>query len=352
MPTVLHVLIAIAGGYSVGSEFASRSLQRMAGGRGRQCPLTALVGKLAPYFGVFLLMMAVGVGRHPRGVRHSVPRRSALDGGAACLLLIAYLSLGRPVSAAGQKPCARPGPHRHHLLARLRLRRGRLSRHRDGGFAPDMGRAAAAALVYPDSVRPSGARVFLSPIPPRLSRARRAWRRAFRAGLVAAAGRRKGAAVSARSRRRQPKSRARISVSRAFAAEYRRVLGDRGRLRPDRAGADHLRRALSATLCRAACFAMFPSPSSMRTKPISAEPSCRRSNADEAIKVAARPATLAEARMALTRREVFAIVGIPGGRRARCAEGRRRAVAGLCRFRLFPAVQPHAAGHSARRPAR
>ncbi len=93
MPTVLHILIAIAGGYAVGSEFASRSLQQWMAAAGGNA-LTALVGKLAPYFGVFMIMMAVGI-----GVIHGmfrIPFRGdpIMMGSAACLLVIAYLSLG------------------------------------------------------------------------------------------------------------------------------------------------------------------------------------------------------------------------------------------------------------------
>ncbi len=93
LPTVLHVVTAIAAGYAVGSEFSRRSLRawlRAAGGS----PLTALVGKLAPLFAIFILMMVVNA-----GIIHSlfnIPFRgdSVLMGAAACLLLIAYLTLG------------------------------------------------------------------------------------------------------------------------------------------------------------------------------------------------------------------------------------------------------------------
>ena len=59
LPTVLHIVIAISGGYAVGSEFGSRSMREWLATAGGS-PLTALVGKLAPYFGIFLVMMAVG----------------------------------------------------------------------------------------------------------------------------------------------------------------------------------------------------------------------------------------------------------------------------------------------------
>src|SRR5580658_932692 len=93
LPTVLHVVTAIAAGYAVGSEFSRRGLRawlRAAGGS----PLTALVGKLAPLFAIFILMMVGNA-----GIIHglfNIPFRgdSLLMGAAACLLLFAYLSLG------------------------------------------------------------------------------------------------------------------------------------------------------------------------------------------------------------------------------------------------------------------
>src|SRR4029453_19017559 len=53
LPMVLHVITAIAGGYAVGSEFGSRSLREWIDAAGGS-PLAALVGKLAPYFGIFI----------------------------------------------------------------------------------------------------------------------------------------------------------------------------------------------------------------------------------------------------------------------------------------------------------
>ena len=58
MPTVLHVVIAIAAGYAVGTEFSRRSRRawlRCAGGS----PLVALAGKLWPLFAVFFVLLAV-----------------------------------------------------------------------------------------------------------------------------------------------------------------------------------------------------------------------------------------------------------------------------------------------------
>jgi ABC-2 type transport system permease protein len=59
LPTVLHVVIAIAAGYAVGSEFGQRNMGEWLAAAGGD-PVTALVGKLAPYFAAFVLMMVVG----------------------------------------------------------------------------------------------------------------------------------------------------------------------------------------------------------------------------------------------------------------------------------------------------
>jgi ABC-2 type transport system permease protein len=93
LPTVLHVVTAIAGGYAVGSEFATRSRRAWLEAAGGS-PLAALVGKLAPLFAIFILMM-VAVALVIHGL-FQIPFRGdpVLMGAAACVLLIAYLSIG------------------------------------------------------------------------------------------------------------------------------------------------------------------------------------------------------------------------------------------------------------------
>jgi ABC-2 type transport system permease protein len=93
LPTTLHIVIAIAAGYAVGSEFSSRNSAawlRAAGGS----PLAALVGKLAPLFAMFVVMLVVEAGI-VHGVFH-VPFRgdSVIAGAGGCLLVIGYLSMG------------------------------------------------------------------------------------------------------------------------------------------------------------------------------------------------------------------------------------------------------------------
>jgi ABC-2 type transport system permease protein len=93
LPMVIHVIIAIAGGYAVGSEFRRRSMcawLRCAGGN----PIVALAGKLAPLFAIFFLIM-LSVPLILEGVfgiafKGNVPMIVA----AGSLLVIAYLAMG------------------------------------------------------------------------------------------------------------------------------------------------------------------------------------------------------------------------------------------------------------------
>ena len=92
LPTIIHVVIALAAGYAVGSEFRRRSMRTWlacAGGN----PLIALAGKFAPLFAIFVLvMLAVPLvleGLLGIRFRGDVPMVTA----AASLLIIAYLAL-------------------------------------------------------------------------------------------------------------------------------------------------------------------------------------------------------------------------------------------------------------------
>jgi ABC-2 type transport system permease protein len=93
LPTIIHVVITLAAGYSVGSEFRRRDARAWLESAGGD-PVVALVGKLAPLFGIFVLIMLAepfvleGVLEIP--FKGDVPLLIA----AGCLLIIAYLSLG------------------------------------------------------------------------------------------------------------------------------------------------------------------------------------------------------------------------------------------------------------------
>ena len=93
LPTIIHVVITLAAGYSVGSEFRRRDARAWLESAGGD-PVVALVGKLAPLFGIFFLIMLAeplfleGVLQIP--FRGDLPLMVA----AGSLLIIAYLSLG------------------------------------------------------------------------------------------------------------------------------------------------------------------------------------------------------------------------------------------------------------------
>ena len=93
LPMVLHVIITIAAGYSVGSEFGRRSMRTWlacAGGN----PIVALAGKLAPLFGIFFVIMLsvpfILEGLLGISFKGDVPMIVV----AASLLIIGYLALG------------------------------------------------------------------------------------------------------------------------------------------------------------------------------------------------------------------------------------------------------------------
>jgi ABC-2 type transport system permease protein len=93
LPMIIHVVITLAAGYSVGSEFRRRDARawlESAGGN----PIVALVGKLAPLFVIFLVIMLAetlvleGILQIP--FKGDVPMTIA----AGSLLIIGYLALG------------------------------------------------------------------------------------------------------------------------------------------------------------------------------------------------------------------------------------------------------------------
>ena len=93
LPMVLHVVIALAAGYAVGSEFRRRSMRTWlacAGGN----PIVALAGKLAPLFAIFLVIMLmvplILEGLLGISFRGNAPMMVA----AGMLLIVAYLALG------------------------------------------------------------------------------------------------------------------------------------------------------------------------------------------------------------------------------------------------------------------
>jgi ABC-2 type transport system permease protein len=93
LPTVLHVVVAIAAGYSVGSEFRRRSVRAWLACAGGD-PIVALAGKLAPLFAIFVVVLLstpqILEGMFDIQFRGDVPMMIA----AGILLIIAYLAVG------------------------------------------------------------------------------------------------------------------------------------------------------------------------------------------------------------------------------------------------------------------
>jgi ABC-2 type transport system permease protein len=309
LPTVLHVLIAVAGGYAVGSEFGSRNVREWLAAAGGS-PLTALVGKLVPYFGIFILLMIVGL-----SIIHGlnqIPFRgdAILMGASAILLVIAYLSLGAllqllvrnlplGLSLTGLicSPSFGFAGVGFPVLAM-------------GGFARVWGaglplrwyiqilfdQAARGVPAY-DSVNPFIALAVLAVAYFSLS-----W---LRLTLIARSPDKLPQGAT-------PPVAAPSGIVGAFATEYKRVLGDS---------------AVFGLIVLAPIIygLLYPQPylwQLVRKIPVAVvdDDSTNVSrnliqmlDADEATRVVARPSTLEAAQAALARREVFGIVGIPAG---------------------------------------
>ena len=309
LPTVLHVLTAVAGGYAVGSEFGSRNVREWLAAAGGS-PLTALVGKLAPYFGIFILLMAVGL-----GVIHGlnqIPFRgdAILMGASAILFIVAYLSVG--------------------ALLQLLVRNLPLGLSLTGLIcSPSFG---FAGVGFPVLAMGGFARVWGDALPLRwyiqilFDQAARGVPAhesvlPFMA-LAALAAAYFGFAwlrltVIVRSpdkvpRAEAPPEAAPSGIVGAFATEYKRVLHDSAVfglivLAPIIYGVLYPQPYLGQ-LVRKIPVAVVDDDSTNTSRTL-----IQMLNADEATQVAARPATLEAAQAALARREVFGIVGIPAG---------------------------------------
>jgi ABC-2 type transport system permease protein len=93
LPTVLHVVIAISAGFSVGSEFRRRSMRVWWNLSGHSIA-TALVGKLLPYFVVLMLMFVLMVGILDAWLGVSFRGSAVLTAVSAMLLIVAYQMIG------------------------------------------------------------------------------------------------------------------------------------------------------------------------------------------------------------------------------------------------------------------
>jgi ABC-2 type transport system permease protein len=322
LPMVLHVVIAITGGYAVGSEFARRDLREWLATADGDL-LTALVGKLAPYLGIFLLMMVVIAVVLDGAFEVSFRGDSLLLGVAASLLIWAYLSVGalfqllvRNLSfglsltgifcspafgfvGVGFPLLSMSGFARSWgELLPLRWYMQILSDQAARGVSPEhsiepLAILAGLTLVYFALTVLRLRTVARKPLPHEAEAAEPS----TRPGLVG-----------------------------AFAAEYRRALAERGAfgllvMAPIIYGAFYPQPYLGQ-LVRAIPIAVVDDDSSEVSRQL-----IQALNAHEALRVVARPSTLAEAQAALARREVFAIVDIPAGTERDVMAGRKARVA-------------------------
>ncbi|WP_229180279.1 ABC transporter permease, partial [Bradyrhizobium ivorense] len=92
LPTIIHVVITLAAGYSVGSEFHRRNAREWLESAGGD-PLVALAGKLAPLFVIFVLVMLAEPLVLEGVLQISFKGDLLLMVAAASLLIIAYMSM-------------------------------------------------------------------------------------------------------------------------------------------------------------------------------------------------------------------------------------------------------------------
>jgi ABC-2 type transport system permease protein len=309
LPMVIHVVIAIAAGYAVGSEFRRRSMRTWlacAGGN----PIVALAGKLAPLFGIFfVIMLSVAIileGMLGISFKGDLPMMVA----AGSLLIVGYLALGALLQllardlatglgltglvvspAFGYAGVGFPilGMNAFSLLwsALLPLR---------WYMAVLMGQAARG-LPLSDSARPFAALAALATLYTLFAFLR--LRALARTNLRTAPMLEPAPSVSA------PRG-----IGGSFAAEWHRVLTTRGAflllvVAPLIYGLYYPQPYLNQIL-RKIPIAVVDNDLSELSRGI-----VQTLDASGAVKVAVRADTLADARAALDRSEVFAVVGIP-----------------------------------------
>ena len=93
LPTVLHVVVAVSAGLAVGSEFRRRSLRAWWDISGHNIA-TALLGKLLPYFVAHMLTFVLMVGILDVWLGVSFRGSALLMTAAAMLLIVAYQMIG------------------------------------------------------------------------------------------------------------------------------------------------------------------------------------------------------------------------------------------------------------------
>jgi ABC-2 type transport system permease protein len=309
LPMVLHVVIALAAGYAVGSEFTRRSMRTWlacAGGN----PIVALAGKLAPLFAIFFVIMLMEPLILEGLLGISFKGNTPMMVVAAMLLIVGYLALGALMQllvrdlatglgltglivspAFGYAGVGFPilGMNAFALFwgAILPLR---------WYMAVLLGQAARGLPLY-ESARPFAMLAALAALYTLLALLRL---RAIAASTPRTAPEAEPAAASVPSR----------GLGGAFVAEWRRVLGIRGAFMllvvgPLVYGLYYPQPYLNQIL-RKIPIAVVDNDLSELSRNI-----VQTLDASGAVRVAVQAETIAEGRKALDRGDAFAVVGIP-----------------------------------------
>jgi len=311
LPVVVHVVIALAAGYAVGSEFRRRSMRAWLACAGGD-PIVALAGKLAPLFGIFFVtMLSVPLileGMFEIPFKGNVPMIVA----AGSLLIIAYLALGALLQLLLRDLPTGLGltglvvsPAFGFLGVGFPIIGMNAFAQFWGSLLPLrwymavlLGQAARGLPVY-ESGRPFAALAGLAVLYALLALLRL---RAVGGNMVRQAPEPAPPAPPAAPR----------SIGEAFATEWQRVLAMRGAftifvMAPLIYGV-FLPQPYLTEILRKIPIAVVDNDLSELSRSI-----VQTLEASGAVSVAARAETLAEARAALDRGEAFAVVGIPPG---------------------------------------
>jgi ABC-2 type transport system permease protein len=311
LPVIVHMVIALAAGYAVGSEFRRRDVRAWlacAGGN----PIVALAGKLAPLFGIFFVIM-LAVPLILEGLFEiSFKGDLSMMVVAGSLMIIGYLALGallqllaRDLATGLSLTGLFVSPAFGYLGVGFPTLGMNAFAQFWGAILPLrwymevlFGQAARGLPVY-ESARPFAALAALAALYALLAILRLP---AVGAGMTGEAAAPVPAALPAAPR----------GIGGAFAAEWRRVLATRGAfsllvLAPLIYGVFYPQPYLTQIL-RKIPIAIVDNDLSELSRSI-----VQTLDASGAVKVAVRAETLAEAHAALDRGEAFAVVGIPPG---------------------------------------
>ncbi|MBK1868882.1 ABC transporter permease [Taklimakanibacter albus] len=311
LPMVIHVVITIAAGYSVGSEFRRRSMRSWlacAGGN----PIVALAGKMAPLFAIFVVIMLSVVLILEGWFQIPFKGNVAMMIAAGMLLIVGYMALGALLQLLVRDLATGLG------LAGLIV--SPAFGYAGVGF-PTLGMNAFAegwstilplrwymAVLLGQAARG---------LPPHQSAHAFAMLAALAVGLSLLALFRLGAIIRKPSREKEVAPARSITeaprgLGQAFATEWRRVLATRGAfallvLAPLIYGAYYPQPYLTQILRKVPIVVVDNDLSELSRALV------QTLDASGAVRVAANVATLAEAHDVIQRGEAFAAVGIPTG---------------------------------------